>query len=67
MTSFLDIFAKDSQGQDVLGKLVEENRDYIISYGLPYGKSQKAVTPQWPLVGCVVTCIPSTLSLAQAC
>lgn len=60
-SSCLDISAKGSQGRDVLGemvKLVEENRDYIISHILPYGKSQKAVTPQWPLVGCMVTCIP---------
>lgn len=49
MSSCLDISAKGSQGQDVLeevAKLVEENRDYIISRGLPYGKSQEAVTPE---------------------
>lgn len=36
MSCFLDLSAKGSQGQDVLGemaKLVEESRDYIISHG----------------------------------
>lgn len=68
MSSFLDFFAKGSQGEGVLGemaKLFEENRDYIL--GLPYAKSRKAMKPQWPLVGCAVTCIPFTVSLGQAC
>lgn len=51
ISSSLGISAKGSQGQDVLGemtKLVEENRDYIGGHGLPYSKSQKAMTPVAP-------------------
>jgi len=32
-----------------------------------YGSPQKAVIPQWPLVGCAASWIPPAASLGQAC